>query len=133
MSANSKQVFDKLKTHWLYSLILSLTLMLFLHKGVMYALVGSFVPLLFVFTVLGIFVYQLNKSLKAFSRATMIWSVILILWAGVRLLLSVVNQFIKPIPEGHVHAQLGLSGALLSVVFLGFGVFLWRKGKRLSG
>ncbi|MTI26709.1 hypothetical protein [Fulvivirga kasyanovii] len=131
MSANSKQVFDKLKTHRLYSLILTLTLIFFLHKGVMYALLGSFVPLLFVLVVSVMFIYKLNKSPKAFSRAIMVWSVILILWAGVRLLLSVVNQFVKPIPEGHVHAQLGLSGSLLSVVFLGFGIFLWRNRGRV--
>ncbi|WP_431137929.1 hypothetical protein, partial [Psychroserpens mesophilus] len=50
-------------------------------------------------------------------------------WASVRLLLAGVNQFMNPVPEGHVAAQLGLGGTLLSLAVLFCGIYLWKFRK----
>lgn len=118
----------------LFGLSLGLTLIFFIYKGVLYALIGSFVPLLVIFTILALILFSLQKSPLAFKRSIGLWSTLIILWSTVRLLLSAANEFVKPIPEGHIDGQLGLLSVLLSITFLCAGIYMWsNRNKILPG
>ncbi|EAR15040.1 MULTISPECIES: hypothetical protein [Robiginitalea] len=112
-----------------YGLVLANSLLFFLYKGVSYALIGSYIPLLVFLGVLALWYYGLSASGLGARRVARFWAFVLILWASVRLLLAGVNQFMKPVPEGHVAAQLGLGGTLLSLAVLFCGIYLWKFRK----
>lgn len=108
---------------------LSITLIFFLCKGILYALIGSFVPLLFIITILSLFLFSITKSPGAFKRTLTMWSVLLILWSATRLFLSIINKFVKNIPEGHIDGQLDLMSVLLSMTFLIFSFYMLKNRK----
>lgn len=108
---------------------LSITLIFFICKGILYALIGSFVPLLFIITILCLFLFSIIKSPGAFKRTLTMWSVLLILWSATRLFLSIINKFVKHIPEGHIDGQLGLMSVLLSMTFLIFSFYMLKNRK----
>lgn len=114
-----------------FSICLSITLIFFLCKGILYALIGSFVPLLFIITILCLFLFSITKSPGAFKRTLTMWSVLLILWSATRLFLSIINKFVKNIPEGHIDGQLGLMSVLLSMSFLIFSFYMLKNRKRI--
>ena len=132
MKEQQRHIFTQLKENRGYGTVLGLSLLFFLYKGILYALMGSYVPILFIGAIILLFMLGFNSSEKVFKRVLLMWSLLLILWAFVRLLLGGVNQFLKPIPEGHIDGQLGIMGALLSLSILAGGVYLWR-GKRSVG
>lgn len=117
--------------HRLFSLSLGLTLIFFIYKGVLYALIGSFVPLLIILTILTLILFSLKKSARAFKKSIGLWSSLIIIWSTVRLLLSATNEFVKPIPEGHIDGQLGLLSVLLSITFLCAGIYMWRNKNKI--
>jgi len=106
--------------------VLLLSVILTWCKGIQYALLGSFIPILFA-GVVTLLLLLSAKSHRGNSRFIRIWAIVLCTWAMIRLLLSAIHFFIKPIPEGHVAAQLGLGGLVLSLVVLFMGIILWRK------
>ncbi|HEY9116269.1 MAG TPA: hypothetical protein VIN11_00505, partial [Roseivirga sp.] len=112
---------------------LGLTLLFFVYKGVLYAALGSFTPLCFIGVFLLLFLYGFKKSIKLFKNSLLAWAILMMLWSGVRLLLSLVNLFVKPIPEAHVSDQLGFLGILLSLLFLIAGVLIKRYSTRFTG
>jgi len=127
----SKQVSQQFKYSWAYLLLLGLTLLFYLLKGITYALIGSYIPFIFIAIILTLFAYTSKKSPKALRRMIVFWAVVLILWSSIRLLLSIVNFFIMPIPEAHVHAQLGIGGAVFSLIFLIIAIYLLKFKKRV--
>lgn len=129
MNALQQHIVNRLKQHRWYGLVLGLTLLYFLYKGLSYAFIGSYIPLLLVVVILCLFVFSSYKSEKAFRRAISLWAILVIIWSCVRLLLTLVNQFLKPIPEAHVDGQLGIFGSLFSLLFLIGGIYLLRLKK----
>ncbi|MEQ9279534.1 MAG: hypothetical protein RLN83_08545 [Balneola sp.] len=114
-----------------FSMCLSITLIFFLCKGILYALIGSFVPLLFIITILCLFLFSITKSPGAFKRTLTMWSVLLILWSATRLFLSIINEFVTHIPEGHIDGQLGLMSVLISMSFLVFSFYMLKNRTRI--
>ncbi|UZR96340.1 hypothetical protein [Chondrinema litorale] len=121
----------KFKANWLYATMLIATLLFFIYKGIIYAFIGSYTPLLIITSVISLFIFGLKKSNKALKRILGFWAVLIILWSITRLLFGFVNMFVKPIPEAHVSAQLGITGTLFSAIFLFFGIYLWRYKNRI--
>ncbi len=128
---NKKLVFNKLKQHWFYTAVLLCTLGFFFVKGVWYVLLGSWLPILIILLLMALLVFSAIRSEKAFRKSIIMWSTLMILWAFVRLLLSVADNFIKPIPESHIHEQLGIQDNVLSLIFLISGIYLLRFRKRV--
>lgn len=131
MAKLAKESLLKLNKNRLNCLCLSVTLIFFTYKGIAYSIIGSYVPLLLISSVLGLFFYSLNKSPKALINSIGLWSVLIIFWSLIRIVLSIVNQFLKPIPEGHVDGQLGLIGFTISLAFLFAGVYMWRSKNKI--
>lgn len=131
MADSRKEILKKLNQHRLFSLLLGLSLLYFVYKGLVYFFLGSYIPLLVIALILGLLFYGLKKSPAAFRRTIGFWCVLLLLWSSVRLLLGIVNQFVKPIPEAHVSGQLGITGTILSLAFLVTAVVLWRSKNKV--
>lgn len=131
MNGLQQHIINRFTKHRWYGVTLGLTLLYFLYKGLSYVVIGSYVPLLLIVVVLSLFVFSSYTSEKAFRRTISLWAILIMIWSCVRLLLTLVNQFLKPIPEGHVDGQLGILGALLSLLFLVGGIYLLRHKKRV--
>ncbi len=126
-----KQILDVLKSNPLYLIFLVFTLAFFVYKGISYALLGSMVPLAVILIVLALLLFAMHSSVSAFKRSITLWAILLVIWSGIRILFSIVNWFIKPIPEGHVDAQLGFTGLVFSLAFLLFAIFLLKFKKKI--
>ena len=127
----SKSVPRQIKFSYSYLTLLGITLVFFVYKGISYALIGSFVPLITITIILILFIFTSKKSPNALRQMIVFWAVLLILWSSTRLLLSIVNLFVKPVPEAHVHDQLGIGGAIFSLIFLSIAIYLWRFKKSI--
>ena len=99
--------------------------------GLVYLMIGSFIPIILISVIVILFVISSHKSKKSFKRVIGFWAVLLILWSSVRILLSLTNQFVKQIPESHVSEQLGIFGFILSLLFFSGAIYLWRFKKRI--
>ena len=128
---NKKLIFSKLKRHWIYTVVLLLTLGYFFYKGVWYWILGSWLPLVIILILLALLVFSAIRSEKAFRKSIILWATLMILWAFVRLVFSVADTFIKPIPESHIHEQLGIQDNVLSLIFLISGIYLLSFRKRI--
>lgn len=107
---------------------LVVTISYFIYSGLLYLSLGSFLPSLFILLILLLFIFAVRSSRSNLSRAVKFWSVLVIIWSVIRLLLFFTDLYLKPIPEAHVHHQL-TSGLPLSLIFLVAGIclFIFRK------
>ncbi len=131
MNTVQRNIVNRLKEHVVYMVVLALTLFFFLYKGLTYAWIGSYVPLGFIGAIVIFLLLASRRSKKAFKRMLGVWAILLMLWSMVRLLLILVNLFIKPIPESHVSEHLDVFGGFLSVLFLLGAIYIWRYRKKL--
>lgn len=131
MNALQQHILNTLKHNSIFLAVLGLPLLFFLYKGVSYLIIGSYVPMIVILIIMTLFLFSSRKSESAFKKTIGLWAILLIIWSAVRLLLSLTNQFIKPIPESHVSEQLGILGLILSVLFLCGGMYLWRNKSRI--
>jgi len=131
MAKLTNQLLTIINQDRLLGLSLGLSLIFFIYKGVLYALIGSFVPLLVILIIIGLILFSLKKSPRALIRSIGLWSALIILWSTIRLLLTIVNLFVKPVPEGHIDGQLGPMSILLSVAFLFAGIYIWKNRKSI--
>ncbi len=131
MKILANPLFKAIIKNRVFSICLSITLIFFLCKGILYALIGSFVPLLFIITILCLFLFSITKSPGTFKRTLTMWSTLLMLWSATRLFLSIINKFVKNIPVGHINGQLVLMNVLLSMTFLIFSFSMLKNRKRI--
>ncbi len=130
MNSSQLDILSMLRKHMVFTSILCLTLCFFLAKGFRYFLIGSYVPLVCISTIVILLAFGFLNSMNFFRKIIRIWGSLLLLWSAVRLLFSFINQFVKPIPESHVSEQLGISGTMLSVLFLAGAIYLfWYSGR----
>lgn len=119
-----------IKTNRLFLLSLVVSVLFFLAKGIQYVAIGSYVPLVFIFSVLIGFYLSYNKSVKAFGRMTSFWAVLIIVWALVRLIFWIYLEIDNNLTESHLREQFGLWENLLSIIMLVIGVVLIRQFKQ---
>lgn len=131
MNNTQRNILSILKEHLFYATALGLSLLFFLYKGFAYLIIGSYLPIALISAIVILFVLSSRKSEKSFKKIISIWAILLIIWSSVRLLLSLVNQFVKPIPESHVSEQLGILSAMLSLLFLFGAIYLLSYKNRL--
>ena len=131
MNALQQHILNTLKHNSIFLAVLGLSLLFFLYKGVLYLIIGSYVPMIVILIIMTLFLFSSRKSESGFKKTIGLWAILLIIWSMVRLLLSLTNQFIKPIPESHVSEQLGVLGTIFSLLMLFGGIYLWRNKSRL--
>jgi len=103
-----------------------LSLLFFLRKGFQYAIIGSYIPLVLVlFLVLLVSISLRSNKKKLFFRLK-IWSILIITWSIIRLLISTMRYTTDVFDEYHQTSQFGLSGIALSAIMLIMGVLIFR-------
>lgn len=123
------QYIETFKTYPKFYMALGLSLVFFIRKGIQYALIGSYVPILIILSVIIPLVWGEKQSARIYKRVIRFWSVLLMLWAFFRIFMAIVIWFFKSISESHVTAQFTVFGFILSVLFLIFGCFIFSKSK----
>ena len=124
-----KQSIDTNKTFYV---VLVISLLFFLIKGINYLFIGSIIPIIIALFLLFIIVISFRSSEKKFRRAIRFWAILLIIWASVRVLLGIINAFIKPMHESHINEQMGIVGTIISLSGLCIGIYLIRKVKNIK-
>ena len=120
---------DYLKHNRQLSIPLVISLLFFLRKGVQYALIGSYIPLLVILVVLGIFAKAILSNPRGLIYMSRIWAAILSLWSIMRILFSVVHLTVKPFNEQNLHQQFGFGGLLLSLVVFILAIMIFRNAR----
>ncbi|MFD2561617.1 hypothetical protein [Aquimarina rubra] len=113
----------------IYSITLVVSLLLFLFKGIQYAILGSYIPIILSVTIVFIF-YFLRRRKKPLNIALKIWAILMITWSVIRLFIGLVDHFGKELMENHLQENLGIFGTLISITFLILGFFLLNKKNR---
>lgn len=131
MNEVQHKILSIFKAHLFYGIVLAFSLFFFFYKGFSYLVIGSYVPLILISAIMALFIFSSRKSEKSFRKTIGLWAILVIIWSSIRLLLGLVNQFIKPVPESHVAEQFGLFGSLFSLLFLFGAIYLWRYKNRL--
>lgn len=126
-----KQQLYFIKTNKDLYIVLTITLLFFYRKGIQYALLDSYIPLL-VIIALSLFIWVSMYLFKGIRLAIKIWSVFLILWALIKLLLFIAMSFLDELSNSHIYHQFGIVGLLSSILILCFGIYIFRKSKKLS-
>jgi len=108
------------------------SLLFFLRKGVQYALIGSYVPLLIVALMASIVLLTFFYGVKFFKVFARIWAVLIICWAMTRILFATVDMTIKPFLEYHLTQQFNPSSLLISIVMFILSVYIIKGTKRKS-
>lgn len=114
-----------------YLFILSLSILSFIAKGIMYMTIGSYVPIFLSVLVLGVFIIT-RKRPKLLILSIKFWAISLIIWAVLRIVIGIIDFFVKPLTENHLHQQLGIAGMIISLIFLGVGFYLLKGKNRIN-
>jgi len=115
-----------------FYLLVGCSMTYFLIKGVQYAFIGSYVPLVFIATILSIFIWSFSWNQKQHYGAVKMWARIIILWALIRIVLSIILQFDHKLTESHLREQFGIFQVGISLVMLGIGIALFINLKRIK-
>lgn len=131
MNKARQTIFSILKKHFIYSTFLGFTLLFFLYKGFGYLIIRSYIPLLLISAIAVLFIWSASNSKMMFRKIINLWAILLIIWSSTRILLSLMNQFVKQVPQSHISEQLGSSDFMLSLLFLSGAIYLLRYKKRV--
>ncbi|WP_370002289.1 hypothetical protein [Winogradskyella sp.] len=117
------------KSKTLYSIILVLSLVLFLAKGIQYALLGSYIPIFLAIVICMLFYFNRNRK-RSLKTLIKIWAILIIIWAIMRIAIGLADRFGKELMENHLQEHLGIKGIFISLVFLIGGIYLLGKKRR---
>jgi len=109
------------------SFTLLLSILFFLRKGIQYASIGNYIPLLIIATLMALLVISIQKR-KASFIIVKIWAIILIIWTLIRLLISMVHNIVIPF-DGSFHMTQQFSGYsfIVSTLMLIIGISMFRS------
>lgn len=112
------------------SILLFVSFLFFLRKGIQYAVIGSYVPLFLVLLILGgmFFTHKTSRQ-KAMNLTIKIWSFLLIIWGIMRFLFAIIHLTIQPFNEYHLNEQFSIAGILLSILFIFIGTLILKSLK----
>lgn len=101
----------------LYALV-GVSLLFFVIKGIRYALIGSYVPLVFILIVIGLLYWSFSGSVKTHRRVLRFWTILILVWSVVRLGLWGYLKVDTNLTESHLREQFGLVQNLISLGML---------------
>jgi len=122
---------DFLKLNKTLSLTLLVSILFFLKKGIAYAVIGSFVPLWVITSIIVLLALSIQKRKKFFIIILRTWAIVLIIWAITRTLISIIHLTIKPFDGSyHTTQQLGSNSLFLSIVMMVLGILMFRNSNK---
>lgn len=107
----------------MYALI-GITILLFLFKGIVYLLIGSYIPLALVAIFSVALFYSLHASTTTHLKVIQAWAIFILVWGTVRFGLWLALQFDQSLTESHLREQFSLIQHFISAVmiFMGFRI-----------
>ena len=122
-------VLHKIKSYTTYEQLLLLSFILILIKGFTYLFLGVYYPLLIALLLLLPFLYTYFKRGFKFQRAIKYWSILVICYGMVRILLHIITRFNSDgVPSG-AYYQFTIWYGIKSILYVTLGVVLLRKRK----
>ncbi|MDO1502309.1 hypothetical protein Q2T40_19415 [Winogradskyella maritima] len=109
------------------SILTGISIIFFLVKGIQYAIIGSYVPLLIVLIVLGSLYLSFLKSKKAHRAILRIWAVLIIIWAIARFIVWMMFEVDQNLSETHIREQFGIFQHIISIVILIIGIMIFKN------
>lgn len=111
-------------------IIIWLSFLYLLYNAIVYASIGSLLPITVVGTLIMLFVLGLifkNKKLQKYGAR--IWALYMIIWATVRLIMPILLAFSPMVTESHIRDQFGIVQIMISIAFFIGGILLFRKAQ----
>lgn len=105
---------------------LILSLVYFIRKGIQYALMERFGPLVFVGIFIVLFLLSIKTRRKMFAVVSRIWAVIIIVWSIARIFIAIINYFTNTFDEYHLNNQFGNGGMIVSIIMLLLGIMIFK-------
>lgn len=113
----------------IYSIFLYSSLILFAKKGIEYAILGSFIPLILSIVFIAI-VCLMKKSRKKTNMVLKLWAILLLVWSFSRIIIGLADTFLKELTENQIQQNMGIFGYIISILFIYIGTFLLNKNNR---
>ncbi len=117
-----------MKISKLYFLI-GISIVFFFVKGIQYAIIGSYIPLLLVLIILCGLLWSFFKNKNAHRKILNTWGVLIIIWAVARFGVWIMFEIDQSLSETHVREQFGILQHLISIIMLIIGVTILRIKK----
>lgn len=113
-------------------LLLGLSILFFLIKGLNYMLIGSYVPIVFISVIIIILYWSFTSNLKNHHNILRFWAILLIVWALARLSVWLIFKIDLSLTESHTREQFGVFQHIISILMLviGFGIIRQMKKQR---
>ncbi len=113
-----------------YADVLLLTFTAFIIRSVVFALIGSFAPLLLTLTFGGLIFLGVFTGRKWLQPLLKLWAIILILFGSMRYVIWTLVYF-TGIDEVHILEQFTFMFNVFNVLSIGAGLYLLRKTNRI--
>lgn len=124
----------KLKENKWLLIPLILSLLFFIKKGIQYFFIGSYFSIFLVVIFLSLFLISIKYNRKMFFIVLRLWSILIIIWSGLRILIFIMNHFTNTFDEYHLTNEFGINSIIISLIMLLFGIMIIRRSnnKRLK-
>ncbi|MCC1483533.1 hypothetical protein [Winogradskyella immobilis] len=124
-------IIQKLKGCNPYDLLLILSFMLILIKGLEYVFIGILYPLVISAILLSPFVYCYFKKRCTISKTIKYWSLLILCYGVVRILLNTIIYIDSRGIPSEAYYQFTLKYSIISILYVVIGVTLFRKRKHI--
>ncbi len=112
--------------------LLMLSVLFFIVKGVRYAIIESYVPIIFIASFILLFIIAFKNGYKSLRRMLRVWGVFLLIWAGAVVFVEVAFTLTPSMTEAHIREQFNLLQNLYVALFLFTGIYLLKQAKHIS-
>lgn len=122
---------DFIKMHKQLSIVLLLSIFFFLRKGVQYATIGSYAPLLIVIGLMLLLSASAVIGSAAFRFTVRMWAILLLIWSMARISISAIHLSVRPFDDSwHMTHQFSFYELIFSFLILILGVIVFRNSNR---
>lgn len=123
-------IFDKINQSKTLYALLGVSLLFFLIKGLNYALIGSYTPILFIIIVMVLLYGSFGLKQKRHYKIITFWAILIIIWTVTRLGISIILKIDTTLTESHLREQFGFIQQLISIGMLGLGIGMIKQLKK---
>ncbi len=112
--------------------LLMLSVLFFLVKGVRYAIIESYVPIIFISIFIVLFIIAFKNGYKSLRRMLRVWGIFLLIWTGAVIFVEVAFTLTPSMTEAHIREQFNLLQNLYVALFLFTGIYLLKRAKHVG-
>lgn len=109
------------------TVLLVITVLLFFYKGLVFAFLDSFVPLIISLIFTGCLILSKLRSDASYRIAKKVWAYILLAWSAIRVILAVL--IVTTLNEAYLLDQINLSNLLLTIFLCASAYYLLKANK----